>query len=283
MTALSLAVISVAFVVMDILLRKKGTSAGKRLIWIPAALNILGLVISMIAPGNSVRGEALSSMNPVVAVLRSVYHVFDVCINEWLRWEVIVLLGCVAIVSFGATGYVRIKLKYPVLFSAFCFLMAAVNFVPPLYAIGSFEAGRMQSIIWMQFVVLMVLIVVYDSIWLGQRLRDKKNTEVSVKGLAALCVLLVVGMALSLYVDRNYITSASALSDLLNGNAAVYAAENKDRLKLLRDPECLEAVLSEHTVKPSLLYFSDVTEDSQDWVNKAVADYYEKSSVILVR
>lgn len=34
-------------------------------------------------------------------------------------------------------------------------------------------------------------------------------------------------------------------------------------------------------MQPQLLFFSDVTTDTSDWVNKAVAEYYNKDSVVL--
>lgn len=282
MTALSLAVMSVTFVVFDILLRGKEKAKERSFIWIPALFNVAGLIVSMVAPGNKVRGEMLSSMNPVVAVIRSVYHVFDLCINQWLHWEVLIFLAMVSVVCFAGSGLVKLRLRYPVLFSAFCFLMVAVNIVPPLYAIGSFEAGRMVSIIWMQFVLMMTLIVMYVSIWLGQHLTDI-NREQRFDGLVPLMAVLIIGMLLSIYVDKEYVASSSALSDLISNNAAVYASENRRRLELLKAEGDSPVDLSEHSVRPSLLFFSDVTEDPGDWINKAVAEYYEKTSVRLVR
>ena len=289
MTALSLAVMSAAFVVMDVLERRKDSSKEKSFIWIPALCNILGLVVSAAAPGNKVRGEMLSSMNPVVAIIRSVYHVFDVCIDQWMRWEVIVLLAAVAVICFTAGRFLKLQFRHPFLFSTFCFLMVAVNIVPPLYAIGSFEAGRMISVIWMQFVLMMVLIVMYVSMWLSQLLakensgREDTLGKNAAAGLLSLLAVLVVGSLLCVYVDRDYFTSTSAIADLVNGDAAIYAAENRERLQVLKDPAVTDAQLKQHSVKPALLYFSDISEDQEDWVNKAVAEYYEKTSVKLVK
>lgn len=289
MTALSLAVMSAAFIVFDIYLRRKDKSLERTFIRVPALCNILGLLASMLAPGNSVRGEALSYMNPVVAVFRSIYHVFDMCINQWLTWETVVILALVAVISFAAGSQLKVELRHPLLFSAFCFLMTAVNIVPPLYAVGSFEAGRMVSIIWMQFVLMLVLIVMYDSMWLSKLLNYKEISggemlgDKAGAGFLSLLGVLVFGMALSLYVDRSYITSACALTDLANGSASVYAAENRERLAVLKSGYTSMVELREHSEKPSLLYFSDISEDPEDWVNKAVAEYYEKSGVKLVR
>ena len=67
----------------------------------------------------------------------------------------------------------------------------------------------------------------------------------------------------------------------MNGEAAAYAAENKARLSLLRDPETEKVKLSPHEYRPSLVYFSDITDDPSDWSNQALASYYSKKSVKL--
>lgn len=290
MTALSLAVMSFMFIAALIM---KRLDSSTRLIWLPCLLNIIGLVLSMTAPGNSVREQQLSSINPIVAIFRSVFHVFDLCIGSWSGFAVIIILAMAAVFAFGAAGSVKIKLSHPVLFSAFCFLMAAANIVPPLYATGNFSAGRMESIVWTQFVLMMMLIVMYVSVWLRQNvLKDAAvavtETDENVIGETAgravltLAAVLMIGLVLSVYVDRGYLTSTSAITDLVSGDAAVYARENKERLAILKDTSVTDAELKEHSVHPELLFFSDVTKDPNEWINTATAEYYGKSSVRLV-
>jgi hypothetical protein len=279
----------VSFCILLIRVVKKMTKKGVSFILAaPAIFNIAGLLVSAAAPGNKVRGQALDSLNPVVAIVRSVYHVFDICINRWMRWEVVVLLLIIAVISYSIAGAVKLRFEHPFLFSIFCFLMVAVNIVPPLYATGSFEAGRMTAIIWMQFMLMMALIVFYNCVWLRQIVNPVYEEAQSLTAAAGGAVLslfavLAVGLLLSIYVDRAYITSASAAGDIISGRAAEYAAENRQRLEILKSSEADTAELMEHQVKPELLFFGDISEDTNDWTNKAVADYYGKTAVKLVR
>lgn len=41
------------------------------------------------------------------------------------------------------------------------------------------------------------------------------------------------------------------------------------------------AVLEPFSVKPYVLFFGDIVEDSTDWVNYSVGDYFGKKSVAL--
>jgi hypothetical protein len=289
MTALSLGIVSFLFIAAWFTgrIEHKG-----KLLWLPNAFNILGLFLSMIAPGNKVRGAQLSSLNPIVAILRSIYHVFELCIDTWTGFAVLIVLAILAVVAFSAAGSVKIKLSHPVLFSAFAFLMVAANIVPPLYATGSFEAGRMEAIVWMQFVLMMALIVMYVAVWFGQSLKADDGAKApseeflgdkAGKAVLTLVAVLAIGLLLSIHVDSRYLTSASAVTDLISGDAATYLSENKERLTILKDASVLDAELKDHSVHPELLFFSDITEDPKEWINTATAEYYGKNSVKLVK
>ena len=62
-----------------------------------------------------------------------------------------------------------------------------------------------------------------------------------------------------------------------------FAAEQKERLIVLQDASVEDAVLSELSVNPDLLFFSDITEDPAEWTNDAMARYYGKRSVMMER
>lgn len=52
-------------------------------------------------------------------------------------------------------------------------------------------------------------------------------------------------------------------------------------MDLLYDDSIQDVELQELSVKPYVLYFDDITNNPDDWRNTAVAEYYNKSSVIL--
>ena len=42
-----------------------------------------------------------------------------------------------------------------------------------------------------------------------------------------------------------------------------------------------DAVLLPYSKKPQMLVFDDITEDKEFWINRVMARYYEKESVVL--
>ena len=103
------------------------------------------------------------------------------------------------------------------------------------------------------------------------------------RSIAFCAMLFVFGSALCVQANPDYYTFTSALQDLRSGAAVQFAAEQKERLIVLQDASVEDAVLSELSVNPDLLFFSDITEDPAEWTNDAMARYYGKRSVMMER
>ena len=80
-------------------------------------------------------------------------------------------------------------------------------------------------------------------------------------------------------VDPDYYSFTSALEDLVNGDAAIYAAENEARLAILQDESQEDVLLVQHSVHPDLLFYSDVEENVDGWDNYTMRYYFGKNSV----
>ncbi len=269
---------------------------------LPAVIMLIGFIAAVLAPGNKNRA-AESAVSPIKAILMSVYYTMEYMFGNWLSWPVIVLLVILIPFLWKAAG--RIKryygFKHPVLFVLFAFLLSAANITPPLYATGNIEAGRIGGIFYMQSMLLMVLIMGYVCGWIrcvinpsrmrgieeeGRRkpadlLYDGYLGKNASKVILAGAMVLFIGSMLSVKVNPYFYTSSAAAADLINGNAAQYNREFYERLTLLKDDDIKKAELTEFSVKPEVLFFSDITEDKKDWLNKAVAEYYHKKSVVL--
>lgn len=331
MTALSLGIMAVVIVMIAVNKRTghldkvlevpESIVNGIDKLILPAVCELTGFVCSIAAPGNAVRSSSLTTNNPIKAVMQSFFYCYKYAMEDWMGWHVIVLLALMAMIVVVGIKKVaetsEFKFSHPFLFSAFCLCLAAANATPPLYATGNIEAGRIKSIFWAQFVVLMVLAIIYVAGWIYKSKADDTGIKTSITdnidacngdsisevdanysemdtscssleicGTSAqiftmLVVLFLFGSALCVNVDEDYYTGTSALSDIVNGSAAVFASESADRLVILKDSSVTDTVLTDHTEKPELLFFSDVSEDAGDWINTAVAEYYHKNSVIL--
>ena len=289
MTALELAIISVlvlmilifsrtGFIKLEDLDNEQKKSAG--LVWIPACLNLMGFIVSCLAPGNKTRGAQVEGFGAIKSIMVAFYQTFDMCVNDYTRWEVIVLLLIVACVSWKLAGTIGHKFEHPFMFAVFALGMTASNIVPPLFATGNIEAGRLQSIFWAEYALMMVLTTFYVTAWARQSLGVSRDVDGSVV-ILALLFLLAFGSILCVKVDAHYYSATSACYDIASGNAATYKRESLDRLKALQDESVTDAVLKEYSVKPQMLFFSDVEEDTEFWINIVVARYYHKNSVTL--
>lgn len=166
---------------------------------------------------------------------------------------------------------------------------------PALYAQGNMDAGRIQSTFWLHAVLVLLLLEWYLVGGLYRRFSKEQNAS-AVSCLqnasAASCLrngaggfvraillFFIVFSLLAVKGNPDFYTGTSAVFELLDGSAAQYGRENEERLRILQNPREQDAVLPRYTVQPNLLYFEDVSEDPDDWINQKMSEYYGKNSI----
>jgi hypothetical protein len=95
-------------------------------------------------------------------------------------------------------------------------------------------------------------------------------------------VLLAAEFVINVNGRLTQYSTYAAYVSLRAGEVQQYHREYLDRLEILNGEE-KKVSLPEFTQKPRLLYFDDITEDPYDWRNAAVANWYQKDTVILQR
>ena len=65
-------------------------------------------------------------------------------------------------------------------------------------------------------------------------------------------------------IEYKNISTVSALSSLVSGEAAIYQQEVSDRIELFKDETIPDKTVKDYTVKPFLLYYVDV-EYNPEW------------------
>ncbi len=175
---------------------------------------------------------------------------------------------------------------------------------PALYAQGNMDAGRIQSTFWLHAVLVLLLLEWYLVGGLYRRFSKEQNASAvsclqnasAVSCLqnasAASCLrngaggfvraillFFIVFSLLAVKGNPDFYTGTSAVSELLDGSAARYGRENEERLRILKNSEEQDTVLPRYTVQPNLLYFEDVSEDPDDWINQKMSEYYGKNSI----
>ena len=197
----------------------------------------------------------------------------------------------------AGSGAQAVQLRFAAPFPAAVLAYGIVSCVvtPALYAQGNMDAGRIQSTFWLHAVLVLLLLEWYLVGGLYRRFSKEQNASAASclrNASAASCLwngaggfvraILLFFIAFSLLAVKgnpDFYTGTSAVSELLDGSAAQYGRENEERLRILKNPREQDAVLPRYTVQPNLLYFEDVSEDPDDWINQKMSEYYGKNSI----
>lgn len=188
----------------------------------------------------------------------------------------------------AGNGAQAVQLRFAAPFPAAVLAYGIVSCVvtPALYAQGNMDAGRIQSTFWLHAVLVLLLLEWYLVGGLYRRFSKEQNASAvsclrnGAGGFVrAILLFFIVFSLLAVKGNPDFYTGTSAVFELLDGSAAQYGRENEERLRILKNPSEQDAVLPRYTVQPNLLYFEDVSEDPDDWINQKMSEYYGKNSI----
>jgi len=248
-------------------------------------------MINCLAPGNAYR--ALYHESP--GVLTSFLVSFRYCIYyiiKWSNWRIALTLLLLQPLFYFAMKPITIRFRLPLLYVAAGFCLLSAQFYPIAYS-GSWLPERMANIIYFTYIFWVFSSCLYMTGWLGRITQEGKlnrwltrfqcfgNKKIKMR-------VAIVGCAASLFlicawgsvIRGNRSHTSYIVVDLWNGIPQTYAAENSIRFALYREPS-LEVWVEPYTAHPHALYFGDITDDSQHWVNIQVARFFKKNSVRL--
>ncbi|MBQ9135786.1 MAG: hypothetical protein IJX66_06815 [Lachnospiraceae bacterium] len=269
----------------------------KELKWwkiMPGLTLLSGFLLNLLAPGNAVRQQEAIGMSPIAAIMHSFIEAIRY-MRQWMSPLLVVAIFLLVpfiweIVKKQRKNYVY---KYPLVIWLGSFCLFAAAFTPSLYGVGNVDAGRIQNLIQSIFYILVLIDVFYFIGWLQVRTNCSDNEFFEdfkvVKNVAkkyqwiykwiafAVLILVVFGTA-----DKNTFSSVSALRSLVIGEAQTYHAEAQERLAIYKDEDIQIAEVQMFSVKPHVLYFADVVEESNYWINENIAEYYGKEKVVLL-
>lgn len=288
MTMLNAAII--LFVVMIILSVRKAWKRNRRLI-IPIVSFYLGFVLSIAAPGNFVRGGSLQGMNPIKAIFVSFYYCLDLMLSQWTTWTVIVLVACMVPLFWHMADGVSFRFRYPLIVVFFGYCVVSAMATPPLFVMGNIEAGRLKALMFLMYILVLTLCAGYVTGWVRQKQEESKvsNLEKSVMdgrygvstclSLIGCILFFLMASLITIIPEPHYYTFSSALTDLMDGTAERYGAEQLERTRRYNDKSEKELMVEPLSAHPAVLFFSDIEEDAGDWKNQGICRYYGLDSV----
>ena len=264
---------------------------------------LAALLVSAAAPGNGVRQASVGSPSAVKAIFLGIvfgaYSIFNATTLPVVIFWIFLTPFLYSIARRSPYSF-----RHPFLAGAFLFLLYSAQAAPPFYAIGIDLPERLINIIYFSYYIFTLIFLLYFCGWLARRAEkaEAPSLLVFLKGsaeslgrnlprFAAAAVLLFLCACVGLCrvqkgangkaVFTQLPASVSASKSLLSGEARGFDREERQRLAAYLDPEQKQVTVAEHAYKPALLFENDVTQDPNDWRNKAAAGFYGKEQVIL--
>lgn len=248
-----------------------------KILMFPGLALMGAFMANVLAPGNYVR-QGKSGDYIEYGAIGSILKSFEVCLdylfNEWMGW---IWFGMIVLLIPVLTKIVRrmqfdFKLPGIVLVSSYCLLSAM--FTPQIYAIGSWEIGRVLNIIYFMFLILSIINEFYLIGWIEKKgickldaFAYSKQIYIGILGFISAYVLMIF------VADPNRITGSSAAYAILSGEAHAYAEVVESNIdKLENSPE--EDVLLEMPPKEPEIFSST---EIAPW-REGAAQYYGKRS-----
>ena len=239
---------------------------------------LLGLVISMTAPGNRVRASQSTGMSPFRAVLQSIYWAV-LCSAQWTGLAQIAFFLVTALIALHLTKKTRFSFRWPLLSGIVSFLVFASQFTPPLYAISSIGSGRQIDIYHDSYYMFAAFNIFYLAGWVNRKKLIHIDT-LRIRQSHFICGwILIIFMVLCgcLNYGLEKITFFDTLYALQNNEPQRYHAEYTEIVNELNQG---------HTAVPDIDTVPDffspfcISEDPQFWVNLQMADYFNLPQVI---
>ena len=282
MTALNVAIvllIAIGFMVYQKKLKENRT------LMLPFGLFYVGFLLNVVAPGNWIRAEGATGMNPIKAIFVSFYYCLDYCINEWSGWPVWIMVIALIPLFWHLAARTEFSFRCPLVVILFGYCLVSAMMTPPLFAVGNLGAGRLQALTFTMYILVLVLCVGYMTGWVRRQFELTNNVQgengFSYNQIWCLlgCILfLTAGSIITIIPDSHYYTFSSALTDIFNGSAKAYGEALEQRIDLYNSGQ-KEIEVEALPAQPVLLYFSDIKTDPNDWENLGLCRFYGLETV----
>ena len=283
----------VMFVVMVVLI-VRARRCSIDVLW-PFGLLVVGLAISLAAPGNDVRQQTQfpdDSAGVVGTIWQSSLSAFQY-IQQWSCGLVVLLAVFAAVIAVHASvGAAERGWRFPAPLAMVVGSIAlfATSFTPTFWAEGSVGPGRVQNCRFDLFVVLVVLDVFWVCGWVAARRRQldcQPGSQVLTArhvawtcGLLALVACCVVG---SMATDKDLgedLSSVSAARSLASGAAAAYDAQVWERLETIENSSEQSLRVPYYTNVPHVLLMGDIRDNMDNYINYRLCQWYGKESIV---
>lgn len=244
-----------------------------------------GFIFNVSSPGTQIRQSNFLNTPGAVTTIWLAIKTGLKMINQWTGLAILISFLLFLPIAFRMgkriceeTGF---QFQYPLIVLIGSVGWCCAMLCPPIYAMGTTGDLRIMNVIYFSFVFLFFVNGFYLCGWYVA-LQLKAGNRVLLTDVSKLwnftAAALMVGMLLACGEDM---ASYQAMVEIRSGEAQQYSAEADERYQALMSGRGEDVVIKPFSVHPYLLFFDDITQDSADWKNAYMAEYFELNSVVL--
>lgn len=263
----------------------------KHLFWLvlPGAIELTGLCVSFLSPGNKKRGGEEFGFHWMLAV-RTILCCFKegvLTVIQYVREYPLIFLCLFVAAVLIFEAFCRqenpVRFPKPVLFVGLMFCLYCAMFAPGIYA-GVEVSGGVPNTIFQIFLLTLLADIVYVAGWAAGRCRQSGKRIEVIRIRCVALPFLALGLVL-LYGQKGTLKSSTfyeCYEYIASGQADDYKAQMEERLAILLDPSQKEAELPAMNSDQGPLMHMEVMEDPEEWTNSVVRQFYQKDRVVRV-
>jgi hypothetical protein len=246
-----------------------------------------GFLISIIAPGNAIRGASLEPLSPPMAILSSLIGMPKRILGQFFRFPGI--LGIVLLVwlpfCIVALRESKFRFRFPLLLPIASYFAISAMFTPSYYAMGYSGPYRLWNIVIFLFYILLLANVYYFAGWWKVRFMDSYektlNGLLRVRKVAPIYLMVVVSASVLLCgvgpdfgLEQERAASVRAFVELNDGTARKYAEEFDTQAQNIMNDETgsiwIIPITEPENILPNgnLANYLKISEEPDRWYGK---------------
>lgn len=253
-------------------------------LFFPIALEITGLIISMRAPGNKVRGGedfgfslAKGFLTIGLSFIEGIRDIGDYINNSSLIFIGLILIFLISLNAFRKNEYQIIN--HPVIASLALFCLYSSMQAPAIYA-GVEVSGGVYNMNYQMFLLTASGILLIISQCIAVKYHDfisKFYGKIIFLGMALCMIIFVLGRS-----DLKTSTLWVSMEYIISGQAADYREQMNLQTDMLVDENVTDVILPQINNIQGPLMHMPVTSNPDAWTNTVTSNFYGKNSVVAI-
>ncbi len=238
---------------------------------------LFGFLLVCIAPGTAIRQAELNKQG-IMDTIKASFNQSFVYIKQWLNNRTLILLALVSLWSLYVFKNYKIdksifKLS-PLIYIFIAWVILCGLLCVPYIAMGWFGAERLTNVIWLYIIFVSIMIIIYSTFYILFNFVDVHNIENNVFLKTCYIVLILLSV---FYSTSN---GKKAYEEVYNCTAPLYVQSFDSRLEKMKEVNNNSVIEVDALPYSYMLRFDDLTDDVNDWRNKAWESYYGVKMIV---